>query len=121
MAKAKDAASSRAAGVKQVTLPVLARQQMHAARSVADQIEKELGKIYVTVGRNINDSITVSKVAEPESPPWRARQLLPPGRLLDELGTEGQPYIRFRSSAPHQDVHDPTGSASSSRDLRGAP
>ena len=41
MAKAKDAASSRAAGAKQVTLPVLARQQMHAARSVADQIEKD--------------------------------------------------------------------------------
>ena len=39
MAKAKEAASSLG-GAKQATLPAVARQQMHAVRSVADQVEK---------------------------------------------------------------------------------
>ena len=41
MAKAKNVVSSQGTGTKQVTLPVIARQQMHAVRSVADQVEKD--------------------------------------------------------------------------------
>ena len=41
MAKARNVAASSGGGAKQVTLPAVARQQMHAVRSVADRVEQD--------------------------------------------------------------------------------